>query len=153
MYHIYHVRYEGDRSPELRHSAQPPFHASIYYSFRAVSFTHIPLCFVSCSQKNLADYRKKMEANLKVQRAQRMLDTPGEPRKVRHLAHCYAMRLTMCGFAESSSNPRFRPFMVQGTAQYCTIILGDCRKIDANHLCVVQRTTSVLHVLHDSSGN
>lgn len=33
--------------------------------------------------KNLADYRKKMEANLKVQRAQRMLDTPGEPRKVR----------------------------------------------------------------------
>ncbi|CAM9325978.1 unnamed protein product [Ectocarpus sp. 4 AP-2014] len=33
--------------------------------------------------KNLADYRKMMEANLKVQRAQRMLDTPGEPRKRR----------------------------------------------------------------------
>ncbi|CAM9261196.1 unnamed protein product [Ectocarpus sp. 8 AP-2014] len=33
--------------------------------------------------KNLADYRKKMETNLKVQRAQRMLDTPGEPQKRR----------------------------------------------------------------------
>ncbi|CAN0232565.1 unnamed protein product, partial [Scytosiphon promiscuus] len=31
----------------------------------------------------LADYRKEMEAKLKVQRAQRVFDTPGEPRKRR----------------------------------------------------------------------
>ncbi|CAM9544818.1 unnamed protein product, partial [Hapterophycus canaliculatus] len=32
-------------------------------------------------KKGFADYRKDMEAKLKVQRAQRVFDTPGEPRK------------------------------------------------------------------------
>lgn len=38
---------------------------------------------VRCSfRKDLTDYRKKMEANLKVQRAQRMVDIPGEQHQV-----------------------------------------------------------------------
>lgn len=42
-------------------------------------------------EKDLADYRKKMEANIKVQRAQRMLDAPGEPRQVTFLPLSYEL--------------------------------------------------------------
>lgn len=65
----------------------------IRFSNRDVSQPYLgwsfPVPWRCVCPKHLADYRKKMEANLKVQRAQRTLDVPGEPRKVTDAPQSY----------------------------------------------------------------